>query len=86
MTRFLTNKVQRMCTGATGQHDHTLSVLIAITLPLQGFFNFFIYVLPKYKNYRKTNPQASRCEVIKNVLIGQDTSTESGSDQTCESE
>jgi len=46
-----------------------LSVLEATLLPLQGFFNFFIYIKPMYTRFRAANPNKSVSFVVHQALF-----------------
>jgi len=46
-----------------------LAILEAILLPLQGFFNFFIYIKPMYTRFRAANPNKSVSFVVHQALF-----------------
>ncbi len=45
-----------------------LLVLVAITLPLQGFLNVLIYLRPRYLQWRRLLPMRSRLWAVKQCL------------------
>ena len=45
-----------------------LQILIAIFLPLQGFFNFLIFIYPKISQIRLSNPETSILKAFTMVL------------------
>jgi len=59
--------------GYTPDNAGTLHTLVkifeAIFLPLQGFFNFFIYIKPKYTRFRAANPEKQMYFVLKQALL-----------------
>jgi len=48
---------------------HPLSVIESIFLPLQGFFNFFIYIKPMYTRFRANNPNKPIFFVLHQALF-----------------
>lgn len=58
---------------ATGEENlqqvYPLLVLNAMLLPLQGFFNVFIYVRPNYNRFRAKNPDDSVIRILKLALF-----------------
>ena len=48
---------------------YPLMVLNSMLLPLQGFFNVFIYVKPSYDRFREANPQKSKWSILKKALF-----------------
>jgi len=48
---------------------YPLMVLNSLLLPLQGFFNFFIYVKPSYDRFRGANPNKSKWIILKKTLV-----------------
>jgi len=51
------------------QQVYPLLVLNAILLPLQGFFNVFIYVRPNYNRFKAKNPDDSMTSILKHALF-----------------
>lgn len=51
---------------------YPLLVLNAMLLPLQGFFNFFIYVRPSYSRFRQKHPDEPVWFVLKQALYNPD--------------
>jgi hypothetical protein len=49
-----------------------LLVLQAWFLPLQGFFNVFIYIRPKYLKHRRQYPEESRVWALRRSIHGED--------------
>lgn len=58
---------------ATGEENlqqvYPLLVLNAMLLPLQGFFNVFVYVRPYYNRFRAQNPDDSMIRILKLALF-----------------
>lgn len=58
---------------ATGEENlqqvYPLLVLNAMLLPLQGFFNVFVYVRPYYNRFRAQNPDDSMITILKLALF-----------------
>lgn len=48
---------------------YPLMVLNSMLLPLQGFFNVFIYVKPSYDRFRGANPKKSKWFILKKALF-----------------
>lgn len=48
---------------------YPLKIFESILLPLQGFFNFFIYIKPLYTRFRAANPNKSMRFVLKEALF-----------------
>lgn len=48
---------------------YAVRVLYATVMPLQGFFNFFIYTRPAYKRFRVANPTKSASFVMHQALF-----------------
>lgn len=48
---------------------YILKIFEAIFLPLQGFFNFFIYIKPKYTRFRAANPKKPMHFVLQQALL-----------------
>ena len=48
---------------------YPLLVMNAMLMPLQGFFNVFIYVRPTYSRFRAANADKSRWNVLKQALF-----------------
>ena len=46
----------------------TISVLIALTNPSQGFLNFLVYMRPRYQVYLSTHPEWTRCTLLWKVM------------------
>lgn len=57
MTTWLTQLVQ-------GKTYTPILMLQAFFVPLQGFFNAFIYMRPRYQRYRRANPELSGMRVV----------------------
>eukprot|EP00566_Odontella_aurita_P015228 CAMPEP_0113537112 /NCGR_PEP_ID=MMETSP0015_2-20120614/6645_1 /TAXON_ID=2838 /ORGANISM="Odontella" /LENGTH=339 /DNA_ID=CAMNT_0000436571 /DNA_START=145 /DNA_END=1164 /DNA_ORIENTATION=- /assembly_acc=CAM_ASM_000160 len=53
--------LQRVLELADKESFFLLEFFDATLLPLQGLLNMCIYLRPRYKNYRKRNPEATRC-------------------------
>lgn len=51
------------------QQMYPLLVLNSILLPLQGFFNVFIYVRPSYNRFRAASPDESMLVILKQALF-----------------
>ena len=47
----------------------TFEIIKHIFLPMQGFFNFLVYVRPKYLNWRKNFPTRSRLWALKQATL-----------------
>lgn len=43
----------------TGTRSFLLFILLGIFTPLQGFFNFFVFLRPRLISFRKKNPEIS---------------------------
>ena len=58
---------------ANGEEDlrkiYPLLVLNSMLLPLQGFFNVFIYVRPSYDRFREQSPEKSKWFILKQALL-----------------
>jgi len=54
---------------------YPLMILQVTTLPLQGFFNFFIYTKPMYTRFRAANPNKPMYFVIHQALFNPDVPT-----------
>eukprot|EP00591_Stephanopyxis_turris_P018370 CAMPEP_0195539374 /NCGR_PEP_ID=MMETSP0794_2-20130614/50019_1 /TAXON_ID=515487 /ORGANISM="Stephanopyxis turris, Strain CCMP 815" /LENGTH=383 /DNA_ID=CAMNT_0040673399 /DNA_START=100 /DNA_END=1251 /DNA_ORIENTATION=+ len=52
----------------TGYGDFAAYLTVAICGPLQGFFNFLVYITPRYLKYRKSRPESSFLQVIGQTL------------------
>lgn len=50
---------------------YPLLVLNSILMPLQGFFNVFIYVRPTYNRFRAAHPEKSKWLILKQALFDQ---------------
>jgi len=50
--------------SATNETNFFLVILFAITLPLQGFMNFVVYIYPRTKNKRNGHRQSSKCAAV----------------------
>jgi len=67
--------VMQVLEGMTNFGDENLSqmypllVLNSLLLPLQGFFNVFIYVRPSYKRFRAAQPEKSTLFVLQHALF-----------------
>lgn len=57
--------------AAGGRLGRTFRVYMMIFLPLQGFFNFYIYLRPIYKRYRDRFPNESRWWAFRSALWGE---------------
>lgn len=55
---------------ATGDVHVWLANLSFILMPLQGFFNFLIFIIHKVYNYRRVHRDVSRLDVIRMLLDG----------------
>ena len=42
--------------------------------PLQGFFNLFIYLRPRYLQFKKNSPEATRLQAIRHILFNRGSS------------
>ncbi len=51
------------------QQMYPLLVLNSILMPLQGFFNVFIYIRPTYIRFRDANPDDSMLVILKQALF-----------------
>jgi hypothetical protein len=51
------------------QQIFPLLVFNSIFMPLQGFFNVFIYVRPSYNRFREAHPSESRLSILKQSLF-----------------
>jgi len=48
---------------------YPLLVLNSMVLPLQGFFNVYIYLRPMYTRFRAANPDKSICHILQQALF-----------------
>jgi hypothetical protein len=69
---FVLTWIFPMVLFAIQQHSGTtytpLLFLIVIFSPLQGFFDFFVYIRPSYEVYRKAHPDQTLRQVLQQVL------------------
>ena len=52
------------------QPPFALMFLVVLLIPLQGAFNFFIYMRPRYAKFRKYNPNKSTLGLLAETLLG----------------
>jgi len=65
---FLTtafNSTTRIIQATTGKTHFPIILLMVIFFPLQGWWNFLIYLRPRYAAYRKKNPEWSFASAIR---------------------
>lgn len=48
---------------------YPLLVLNSMVLPLQGFFNVYVYLRPMYTRFRAVNPDKSICHILQQALF-----------------
>jgi hypothetical protein len=53
----------------TDESPMATQIMTLVFLPLQGFFNFMIFIGHKVYNYRRVNPGVSRCEVLRTFFL-----------------
>merc|ERR1719401_1537749 len=63
------NVMQEYASGDTvNKAIYTVKVFESALVPLQGFFNFFIYIKPLYTRFRNANPDKSMRFVLHEAL------------------
>ncbi|KAL7517032.1 hypothetical protein ACHAWX_001992 [Stephanocyclus meneghinianus] len=67
LTWFFTT-VARIYQNITGHNNFVLQLLMAVFFPLQGFFNAFIYIRPRYLRAKSRNPQFSARKLFRIAL------------------
>jgi len=60
------NRIQQL---VTGKNVYGLDLMHALLSPSQGFWNYLVYLRPRYLTYREDNPDASLWKTIKSILV-----------------
>jgi len=55
-----------------GEKNYAIQFLDTLLLPLQGFFNCFVYLRPSIQRYRRRNPTANICAALGAVITNHD--------------
>lgn len=62
----------RIQQSISGETEYALALLTGIFLPSQGFFNFLVYVRPRYHRYREQNPSTRPLSIIGRITSSPD--------------
>jgi hypothetical protein len=61
--------ISRITELVAGRNYFPIQFLDTLLIPLQGFFNFFIYIRPRYLISRKLNPNNGFCKTLRFVVF-----------------
>ena len=67
---WLIPTITRAMSAVGKQPPFALMFLVVLLIPLQGAFNFFIYMRPRYAKFRKDNPNRSTLGLLAETLLG----------------
>lgn len=66
---WLIPTVTRAMSAVGKQPPFALMFLVVLLIPLQGAFNFFIYMRPRYAKFRKDNPDRSSLGLLMETFV-----------------